>query len=117
MQKVLFICARNKIRSYTAEKLLAGSPDYQVRSRGVARNARVKLTAKDIGWADMIFVMEKNHQERITKDFREHLEGKTIVCLFIKDIYQSMETALIEELQRKLAPYLLLPEKKESPQR
>lgn len=108
--KVLFVCARNKIRSYTAEKMFSGSPHYQVRSRGVAKGARVKLTAGDIGWADIIFVMEKEHKARIVEDFREHVAGKKIVCLFIEDIYEPMEEALIEELRCKVEPYLVLPE-------
>ena len=106
----MFVCAQNKIRSLTAEKMLAGSRLYDVRSRGVARNARIKLTGSDLGWADIMFVMEKNHRNRITKDFRPAMAGKKIVCLFIEDIYDPMEPALIGELRRKLAPYLDLPE-------
>jgi predicted protein tyrosine phosphatase len=104
-RKLLFVCARNKIRSLTAEKLLAHSPFYSVRSRGVAREARIKLTREDIGWADAIFVMEKNHKNRITKEFREAISGKPIVCLFIEDIYEPMEDALVEELRNKLHPH------------
>jgi predicted protein tyrosine phosphatase len=108
--KVLFVCAQNKIRSVTAEKMFSGSSHYQVRSRGVSRTARVKLTAGDIGWADIIFVMEKEHKTRIVDEFREKIAGKKIVCLFIEDIYVPMEDALIEELRCKLAPYLQIPE-------
>ena len=108
--KVLFVCAQNKIRSLTAERMFAGSQKYQVRSRGVGNDARVKLTAGDLGWADLIFVMEKNHKNRIMKSFREEAAGKRIICLFIEDIYDPMEESLIAELRRKLAPHLLLPE-------
>lgn len=108
-QKVLFVCAKNKIRSYTAERIFSESQYYHVRSRGVAKDARIKLTERDIGWADIIFVMEKNHKDRIAKDYRATLAGKKIICLFIEDIYQPMETALIEELRKKLMPHLPLP--------
>lgn len=108
-KKVLFVCARNIIRSYTAERMFLGSPLYDVRSRGVARNARIKLTESDIGWADLIFVMEKRHKNRIIREFRSALVGKEVVCLFIRDIYSAMEERLITVLRRKLAPYLLLP--------
>jgi len=114
-KKVLFVCAQNKIRSYTAEKMFSGLQGYQVRSRGIAKDARVKLTEGDIGWADVIFVMEKNHKNRIARDFGEKIAGKKIVCLFIEDIYDPMEDSLIEELRRKLAPYILLPEMKPAP--
>ena len=111
-KKILFVCAQNKIRSFTAEKMFAGSMVYDVKSRGVARDARIKITEADIGWADIIFVMEKNHRNRIAKEFRSALVGKKVVCLFIEDIYDPMEEALIAELRQKLAPYLSLPEKK-----
>ena len=108
-KKILFVCARNKIRSYTAEKMYAGVSLYQVRSRGIANNARVKLTEGDIGWADIIFVMEKNHKNRIAESFPEKIVGKELICLFIEDIYEPMEDALIDELRTKLAPYVLIP--------
>jgi len=110
--KVLFVCAQNKIRSVTAERMFSSSQRYQVRSRGIANDARVKLTAGDIGWADVIFVMEKNHKNRMAKRFREKIGSKRIVCLFIEDIYEPMEDALIAELRRKLSPHLILPEEK-----
>jgi predicted protein tyrosine phosphatase len=109
IKKILFVCAQNKIRSVTAEKMFAGSPHYQVRSRGVANDARVKLTEDDLGWADVVFVMEKNHKNRITKKFRHKTSGKTIICLFIEDIYEPMEASLLAELRHKLSPYLVLP--------
>ena len=108
LKKILFVCARNKIRSLTAERMLAGSPYYAVRSRGVSKEARVRLTAGDIGWADIIFVMEKNHKERITQDFGDQASGKRIVCLFIEDIFEFMEEALIDELRMKLSEHLVL---------
>jgi predicted protein tyrosine phosphatase len=111
-KRILFVCARNKIRSFTAERMFAGSQIYDVKSRGVAKDARVRLTESDIRWADLIFVMEKNHKNRIAKEHRATLGGKRIVCLFIEDIYEPMEESLIAEFRRKLAPHLLLPEEK-----
>lgn len=108
-KKILFVCAQNKIRRFTAEKMFAGSLLYDVKSRGVARDARIKLTESDLGWADIIFVMEKNHKNRIAKYFRSAIVGKKIVCLFIEDIYDPMEEALVAGLRRKLAYYLILP--------
>jgi predicted protein tyrosine phosphatase len=107
-KKVLFVCAQNKIRSLTAEKIFAGSQLYDVKSRGVAKDARIKLTESDVAWADVIFVMEKEHKNRISKDFTSAIIGKKIVCLFIEDIYNPMEEELIAVLHKKLAPYLQL---------
>ena len=109
-RKLLFVCARNKIRSLTAERMLHGSTEYEVRSRGVARGARVRLTSGDIGWADQIFVMEKQHKDRMRAEFAEALRGKPIVCLFIADIYQPMDAALLAILRERLAPQIDLPE-------
>jgi len=53
--------------------------------------------------------MEKRHTNRIRKKYCQEMEGKKIVTLFIEDIYDPMEPALIEELKRKLAPHLMLP--------
>jgi len=108
-EKILFVCARNKIRSLTAEKMFSGSHLYDVKSRGVGREARIRLTERDIRWADVIFVMEKNHKNRILNEHREAAVGKAIVCLFIDDIYQPMEAELILELREKLAPHLVVP--------
>jgi len=107
--KVLMVCARNRTRSLTAEKIFAGSQVYDVKSRGVAKEARIRLTERDLRWADLIFVMEKNHRDRIAKEHRAALAGKKIVCLFIDDLYEPMEKSLIAILREKLAPHLALP--------
>jgi predicted protein tyrosine phosphatase len=86
--KILFVCARNKIRSVTAEKMFAGSQLYDAKSRGVGKEARVRLSEKDLHWADLVFVMEKNHKSRISEQYREAAAEKPIVCLFIEDMSQ-----------------------------
>ena len=108
-KKILFVCSINKFRSYTAEKVYEKFDRYQVRSRGTENGARIKITEGDIGWADIIFTMEKRHTNRIRKKFKEKATGKKIVTLFIEDIYEPMEPALIEELRHKLSLYILFP--------
>ena len=108
-QNILFVCAQNRIRSYTAEKMFADSNHYRIRSRGVASDARIPLSEDDIDWADVIFVMEKNHRNRIVKRFREKAKSKTIICLYVDDIYEPMEESLIAELRLKLSSYLDIP--------
>lgn len=107
--KVLFVCAQNRIRSLTAEKMFEGRQLYAVRSRGVAANARIKLTAGDIGWADRIFVMEKNHKDVLLRRFAAQAAGRQVVCLFVEDLYRLMEPALVARLREVLEPHLLLP--------
>jgi predicted protein tyrosine phosphatase len=108
-RKLLFVCSRNRLRSLTAEKLFEGFPAYQVRSAGTQPDARIVITAGHIGWADVIFCMEKSHLSRIRRKFPEALAEKTTVCLGIPDDYGFMEPALLDELRGKLGPYVALP--------
>ncbi|NET39451.1 MAG: protein tyrosine phosphatase [Cyanothece sp. SIO1E1] len=109
-RKLLFICSRNKARSYTAEKMYEKMDRYRVRSRGTENGARIKVTAGDIGWADIIFTMENRHSHRLRKKFPEAFTGKRRVTLFIKDIYDPMDPKLIEVLKQKLTPHIEVPD-------
>ncbi|MDQ3623458.1 MAG: hypothetical protein M3463_13375 [Verrucomicrobiota bacterium] len=108
--KVLFVCSRNRRRSLTAEKLLEGLPGYQARSAGTQPEARIAVTEGHIGWADLIFVMEKAHLARLRRRFAEALEGKHVIVLQIPDDFEFMDADLMDELRARLAPYLELPE-------
>jgi predicted protein tyrosine phosphatase len=110
IQKLLFVCSRNKRRSLTAEKVFEGFPAYQVRSVGTQPDARIVITEGHLGWADLIFVMEKSHLNRIRRKFPEALEGKRVITLCIPDDYQYMQPELLDELRGKLGPYVMLPE-------
>jgi predicted protein tyrosine phosphatase len=57
--KLLFICSKNWLRSLTAEHMLQGTSGYAVKSAGTEPNARIRVNEGQIGWADLIFVMEK----------------------------------------------------------
>jgi predicted protein tyrosine phosphatase len=107
--KLLFVCSRNKRRSLTAEKFFEGFPAYQVRSAGTQPGARVVLTEGHIGWADLIFFMEKSHLQRARRKFPQALAGKHIVTLQIPDDYEFMQPELQDELRGKLGPHVMLP--------
>jgi predicted protein tyrosine phosphatase len=109
IQKLLFVCSRNKIRSLTAEKLFEGFPLYQVRSAGTQPGARIVVTEGHIGWADLIFCMEKSHLNRLRRKFPEALRDKQVICLHIPDEFEFMQTELVEELRARLAAYVTLP--------
>lgn len=106
--KLLFICSRNKIRSLTAEKLFEGVPGYQVRSAGTQPEARIVVTPGHLGWADLIFVMEKSHLRRLRQRYPDALDGKQVVTLQISDDYVFMQPELLDELRGKLEPYVEL---------
>ncbi|MBW3637259.1 MAG: protein tyrosine phosphatase [Armatimonadetes bacterium] len=99
--KILFVCSRNRRRSLTAEHVLRGQNGLQVRSAGTQPQARVVLTAGLIGWADLIFFMEKSHLNRARLRFGAELQGKEIITLHIPDDYEYGQTELIEELRAR----------------
>ncbi|WP_316826590.1 protein tyrosine phosphatase [Pedobacter miscanthi] len=103
---ILFVCSRNKWRSATAETIYKNHPEHQVRSAGTEPSARIKINAKLIDWADLIFVMEKKHKQRITERFPEEVYGKEMITLNIPDDYQYMDEELIEEIRSKVEGYL-----------
>ncbi|KQN34663.1 protein tyrosine phosphatase [Pedobacter sp. Leaf41] len=105
---ILFVCSRNKWRSATAETIFKNHSQHQICSAGTAPSARIKLNLGHILWADLIFVMEKKHKQRIAKKFNDEIVNKRIIILDIPDDYQYMDESLIEELQTKTKDYLLL---------
>jgi predicted protein tyrosine phosphatase len=108
--KLLFICSQNRWRSLTAETLAQGIDGFTARSAGTERGARVRVTEGHLRWADLIFVMEKRHLERLRSKFAQAVQGKRIVCLHIPDGYGYMDPELIELLKIKLRPYLEVPD-------
>lgn len=108
--KLLFICSRNRWRSLTAEKIFQEVNGYQVSSAGTEQNARIKVTSGYIGWADIIFVMEKKHKRRLQEKFGPMLNGdKKVICLDIPDEYTFMDEELIEILQSRVSEHIVLP--------
>ncbi|TPG58979.1 protein tyrosine phosphatase [Hymenobacter nivis] len=106
MDKLLFICSQNRWRSLTAERLFDGHPGALARSAGTEAGARVRVTAGHLGWADVVFVMEKRHADRLRAKFPGALAGKRLVNLRIPDDYQFQDAALVALLREKLANYL-----------
>ncbi len=103
---VLFVCSKNKWRSRTAETIFRNDANHQVKSAGTDKDARVKLTGKQLIWADIIFVMEYKHRDIIKEQFREHYDKNKIIVLDIPDEYQYMDEELILSLETAVKPYL-----------
>jgi predicted protein tyrosine phosphatase len=97
--KLLFICSRNQWRSPTAEKLFKNRHDTEARSAGTSSSARIKVNAQMIDWADIIFVMEQKHLQRLQEKFDDETSDKVIHVLHIPDEYKFMDEELIEILQ------------------
>lgn len=101
--RVLFVCAMNRKRSLTAEQLYRNDPRLEVRSAGVRREARRRVTEKDLHWAEVVFVMERPHQRRIEDSYPE-FELPPIEVLEVPDDFEFMEPALVEMLRALLEP-------------
>lgn len=96
---LLFICSRNQWRSPTAEVIWSKHASYNSRSAGTSPKAKRTVGSKDIQWADIIFVMESKHKNRLKSQFTRILDHKPLYVLDIADEYQFMGAELINELK------------------
>jgi predicted protein tyrosine phosphatase len=103
---ILFICSRNQWRSPTAEAIYKKYSGIFVKSAGTEPSAKIKLNSKTILWADLIFVMEKKHKQRMIQNFPNESAGKRIIILDILDEYKFMDAELIEDIEMKVDQYL-----------
>ncbi|MEX2976668.1 low molecular weight protein tyrosine phosphatase family protein [Serratia fonticola] len=103
---VLFVCSRNQWRSPTAERIWHRTPGLTARSAGTSRNAIKTVTPELLLWADMIFVMEQKHKNRLVAEYRRLLEHKPLHVLDIPDDYQYMDPELITLLEQSTEPFL-----------
>ena len=108
--KLLFICSRNKWRSRTAEEMFRGFSSFDVKSAGTEPGARIRVTEGILGWADVIFVMERKHAEYLHRRFAEAIAGKPLHCLQVPDDFEFMDPELIETLKSSLSRYVRIPE-------
>lgn len=104
--KLLFLCSQNKLRSPTAETIFSEYEGLEVESAGLNKGAENLLSAEMIEWADIIFVMEKSHKNKLSKNFKLFMKGKRVVCLDIPDDYDYMQPELIKILKKKVLPLL-----------
>ncbi len=99
MTNLLFICSRNQWRSPTAEAMWRRRPGFNVRSAGTSSSARKQVGPADIRWADVIFVMERKHLQRLRAEYALLLEHKLIHVLEIPDDFQYMDAELVDLLE------------------
>ena len=93
---ILFICSRNQWRIPTGDLVYKKTPGVTVRSAGTSPRARRTVSAKDITWADRIFVMKQKHKNRIRVAVPGPYRFAKIHVLDIPDEYQYADPELIE---------------------
>ena len=104
--KLLFLCSQNKSRSLTAEKVFDGYEGHESKSAGTETNARIKVTEGMIGWADIVFCMEKKHLRRLRATYAEAIRDKQVDVLNICDDYEYMDEELIVLLESAVGEVL-----------
>jgi predicted protein tyrosine phosphatase len=100
--KILFVCTVNRLRSATAHKIYEDDERFEVKSAGTDKSANTVISFDILNWADTILVMEKQHRNFIRNKFPDIYKNKKIICLYIPDIYDYMQTELISILKEKI---------------
>jgi predicted protein tyrosine phosphatase len=99
----LFVCSFGRMRSLTAEHVFATRDDLYVAAAGVYADAENPVTAELLQWADIIFVMEDVHRNKLAEKFADALQGTQIVSLGIPDRYEYMDPQLVRLLKTKVS--------------
>jgi predicted protein tyrosine phosphatase len=103
---VLFVCSQNRLRSPTAEQVFACHPGINVSSAGTNADAENPLTSELVRWADLIFVMEKTHRNKLQKRYKPELKDARLICLDIPDEFEFMDEGLVRLLKARVTRFL-----------
>jgi predicted protein tyrosine phosphatase len=101
VQRLLFVCSRNRLRSPTAEQVFANYPGVETASAGLAPDAEDVLTADHFEGVDIVFVMEPAHRARLNRQYGRLLKGRKLICLDIPDRYGFMQPELVALLEQR----------------
>ena len=105
---ILFVCSENRLRSPTGEQVFSAYEGINAIGAGTNSDAETTLSGDLIEWADIIFVMEQSHRNKVSKKFRDLLKNKKLVCLDIPDHYDRMDPVLIRLLENRVSKYVRL---------
>ncbi len=103
MNKLLFVCSENRLRSPTAEAVFGEYDGVEAIGAGTNADAQTPVSGDLIEWADIILLMEKSHRNKISKKYKELLKDKRLVVLEIPDNYECMQPELIQLLKAKVS--------------
>lgn len=100
---LLFICTANKLRSATAETVFSAYEGIEAIGAGTNKDAPTPVTGDLIEWADVIFVMEQTHKNKVKRLFHSLLKDKRLIRLDIPDNYEYMQEELIRLLKARVS--------------
>jgi|SRR5215204_3550691 len=103
--RTLFVCRYNQRRSATAERVFGKDPSLDVRSAGTSAEALVRINARMLDWADMVFVMDTEQQRDLARMFPAHPKLDAVVCLDILDRYHFLDPELVTLLSERTRPF------------
>lgn len=106
MKNVLFVCSQNRLRSPTAEQVFATREGIEVLSAGLDNGCGNPVTPELVAWADIIFVMEQAHRNKLSKRFRASLKSQRVIVLGIPDDYDFMDPELVRLLEARVPCFL-----------
>lgn len=105
---LLFVCSENRLRSPTAEEIFSDYEGISAIGAGTNKDAETHVSGDLIEWADIVFVMENSHKNKISKKHRDLLKGKRLICLDIPDEYDRMDPILVRLLENKVSRFVRL---------
>ena len=105
---LLFVCSENRLRSPTGEEVFSKYESINAIGAGTNSDAATTVSGDLIEWADIIFVMERSHKNKVTKKFKALLKSKRLICLDIPDKYDRMDPVLVRLLESKVSRYVSL---------
>ena len=105
-RNILFVCSQNRLRSPTAEQVFANWPGIATASAGLNHDAENPVTPELLEWADVVFVMERAHRNKLSAKFKQHLKNARVVCLEIPDEFEFMSPDLIQLLKARVPRHL-----------
>lgn len=103
---LLFVCSENRLRSPTGEEVFSQYEGINAIGCRTNKDAETTVSGDLILWADIIFVMEKSHRNKVSKKFKELLKDKHLICLDIPDNYQRMDPDLIKILENRVPKFI-----------
>ena len=78
--------------------MFAGVGGVETDSAGLSPDAEQRLTAEQVTWADVVFVMERRDRAALTPGFGPALRGKRVVCLNVPDDFEYADPELVRLL-------------------